>query len=175
MGADAAVKRWGGLPHGEKGKSLIIVKARTTEGTSGAVSDMVAGRFRHWVNRLQTSTRETGRPPEDWHGELTWRSSPRGKALVAVTEGRALSGRRRGEAAGGATGALRSRERRAGGGSRDHSGDETAHRVATEEGGGEADASIRGRGLRMRSQRQTAQGEAPFQGRLRQGGAMQLR
>ena len=173
MGADAAVKRWGGLPHGEKGKSLIIVKARTTEGTSRAVSNMVAGRFRHWVNRLQTLTRETGRPPEDWHRELTWRSS-RGEALAAVTEGQALSGRQCGEAAGGASGALRSRERRAGGGSRDHSGDKTAHRVATEEGGGEADASIRGRGLRMRSQRQTTQGEEPFQGRLWQGGAMQL-
>lgn len=111
LGADAAVKRWGGLPHGEKGKSLIIVKARTTEGTSRDVSNMVAGRFRQWVNRLQTLTRETGRPPEDWHRELTWRSSPRGKVLVAVTAGRALSGRRRGEAAGGATGALRSRER----------------------------------------------------------------
>lgn len=72
---------------------------------------MVAGRFRHWVNRLQTLTRETGRLPEDWHRELTWKSSPPCKVLVAATEGWALSGRQLGEVAGGATGVLKSCER----------------------------------------------------------------
>lgn len=38
MGAKAAVKRWGVVSGGKKGKSLIIVKAWTMEGTSRNVT-----------------------------------------------------------------------------------------------------------------------------------------